>query len=486
MRFSILHISDLHRDLKDEVPNGWLLDSIERDFNQFNDQDPTIMRPALCIVSGDLVYGVRPDTADADIELRRQYGQAEELLVGLSDRFFGGHRQRIVILPGNHDICSVDVMESVQKIGIPAEPEKKAKLVLELFSPDSLLRWSWREMCFFKITDGERYRNRFRHFTTAYESFYQGKRTYSLAPDQQFDTFDFPDFGFCVVALNSCFKNDQLRRAGAFHPNALTEACRAFRQANRSGWLAAAAWHHNLIGGPTQDNYLDAEFLQLLIDAGVSLGFHGHQHLPECSNEHYRLGKNPRKVTVISASTLCAEPRNLRPGVPRSYNVVEIDKDAWSGRVHQRQMVNMQFNLPVWGPGHFISTNSSYFDFDLCKPLLTRSTQLDAQLTLERADRLLGSRQWSDAAEILVSIKDIPIARPLLMKALEEIGDARRMVTTLWPPLTSIEAVTLGGAILDCGTQDEADAYVGLELVRDNMDASVREISRRISERRFK
>lgn len=486
MRFSILHISDLHRDLKDEVANGWLLDSLERDLNQFNDQNPPIMPPALCIVSGDLVYGVRPGITNANGELSRQYAQAEELLVGLADRFFGGIREKVVILPGNHDVCSVDFMDSVQRIEIPAEPERKANLVVELFSPGSRLRWSWRDMCFFRITDEDRYLNRFLQFATTYESFYQGQRTYSLAPEHQFDAFDFPNIGFCIVTLNSCFNSDLFRRAGSFHPNALTEACRALRQTNRSGWLTAAAWHHNFAGGPTQDNYLDAEFLQLLIDAGVSLGLHGHQHLPECFNEHYRLGENSRNMTIISASTLCAEPRNLSPGVPRSYNVVEIDTDAWKGRVHQRQMVNMLFNLPVWGPGHFIRTNSSFFDFDLCKPLMTRSTQLDTQLALDQADKLLGSHQWSEAAEILDSLKEIPLARPLLVRALEELGDMRRIITTLWPPMTSSEAVTLGGAVLDFGTKEEADAFVRLEFVRDNIDASVREISRRIAERRLK
>lgn len=484
--FSILHISDLHRDLKDEIPNGWLLDSLELDFQQFDDQSPTIMRPNLCIVSGDLVYGVRPDKADADSELRRQYEQAEEFLIGIADRFFGGNREQVVILPGNHDFCSADVLGSTQRVEIPADTEGKAKLVLELFSPNSLLRWSWRDMCFFKIVDKDRYHNRFRYFAATYESFYQGRRKYSLTPENQFDIFDFPGLGFCVVTLNSCFDNDSFRRAGALNPNALTEACRAFRDTNRSGWLTASAWHHNLGGGPALDNYLDAEFLQLLIDAGVSLGFHGHQHLPECSNEHYRLGKNPRKMTVISASTLCSDPRNLRPGVPRSYNIVEIDKETWSGRVHQRQMVNSQFNLPVWGPGHFISTNSSFFDFDVCKPLAPRAPQLDVQLALDQADKYLGSRKWLEAADILVGLKDIPLARPLLLKALEEVGDPRRILTELWPPVNIAEAVTVGSAVLEGGTREDAEKFVQLEFVSENTDASVREISNRIVERRLK
>lgn len=486
MQFSILHISDIHRDLADAVSNECLLESLDKDFTQFSVQDPNIMRPALCIVSGDLVSGVRSPSGDTEIELNRQYAQAEEFLIGLADVFFGGNRDRVIILPGNHDVCFDDVMGSVQRIDIPPEPEKKGKLATDLFAPSSKLRWSWSEMCFFKITDEERYRNRFRHFAATYERFYRGQRTYQFEPEHQFDVFDFPDLDFCVVALNSCFNNDPLRRMGAFHPMALTAASRALRQAHRAGWLVAAAWHHNLVGGPTQDDFLDAEFLQLLIDAGISIGFHGHQHLPECFDERYRLGKNPKKMTVISASTLCAEPRHLRPGVPRSYNIVEIDTGTWRGRVHQRQMVNKLFNLPVWGPGHFISTNSSFFDFELCKPLLTRSPQRDSKLALDKAEKLLGSHQWSYAVDILNDVKDILLARPLLLKALEELGDARRTIDTLWPPLTSAEAVVLGGAVLESGTQEEAEAFAQLGLVSNSTDASVREILRRVKERRIK
>ena len=123
MRFSILHISDLHRDLHDEIPNEWLLDSLSRDFDQFDKQEPKILKPSICIVSGDLVFGAAPHAENSDRELIQQYSQVEEFLVGLADRFFGGNRESVVILPGNHDVCLYDVMRSLQKVEIPAEPE---------------------------------------------------------------------------------------------------------------------------------------------------------------------------------------------------------------------------------------------------------------------------------------------------------------------------------------------------------------------------
>jgi len=486
MSFSILHISDLHRDLADEINNKWLLDSLETDFCQFESQTPAIQKPSLCIVSGDLIHGARADAAAAQEELKRQYAQAEEFLIGLAERFFSGDRGKVVIIPGNHDVSYIDVMGSAVKIDIPADPKMKGQLVKELFSPNSSVRWSWTELCFYKITDHSRYLNRFRHFADTYERFYQHKRSYALEPEKQFDVFDFPEHFFCVAALNSCFNNDPLRRSGGFHPVALTEVCRLLRQPKRAGWLAAATWHHNLAGGPNADDYLDSQFVQILIDAGVSLGFHGHQHLPECFDERYRVGPSPRKMTVISASTLCAEPKNLKPGVPRSYNIVEIDSDSSKGRVHQRQMINQMFNLPIWGPGHFTSTNSSYFDFTLCEPLEARPPQLDGQLLLATIDELIGKGELREALTALDKAGDIPFARLFLVKVLDEINDPHLTIEKLWPPLTIPEAITVGGAILEGGSRQRASDFTNLKLVSSSTDASLRDVSDRIIERRLR
>lgn len=485
MRFSILHISDLHRDLSDEIDNRWLLDSLETDSRQFEFQTPAIHKPSLCIVSGDLIHGVRAGVSDPEKELQRQYAQAEEFLIGLADRFFYGDHEKVVILPGNHDIAYTEVIASTVRIAIPTDPKLQAELVRELFSPHSMLRWSWKELCFYKITDHDRYLRRLHHFADVYARFYQGKRSYSLKPDRQFDMFDFPEHSFCIATLNSCFNNDPLRRSGALHPVALTEACRLFRHPARAGWLMAATWHHNLAGGPTSDDYIDPQFVQILIDAGVSLGFHGHQHLPECFDERYRIGPSPRKMTVISASTLCAEPQNLRPGVPRSYNVVEVNLDKWTGRVHQRQMMNTLFNLPVWGPGHFISTNSSHIDFALCRPPTPRPANLNGQLLLAAIDDHLGKGRLQEALDLLENIQDLPLARPFLVKTLNDLGDARMTIKRLWPPQTIPEAVMMGGAILEAGSKEEALAFRQLPIVPGATDASLMEISRRVFERRL-
>lgn len=47
MHFSILHLSDLHRDLGDELETNALLNSLERDAERYDQETPTIARPAV-------------------------------------------------------------------------------------------------------------------------------------------------------------------------------------------------------------------------------------------------------------------------------------------------------------------------------------------------------------------------------------------------------------------------------------------------------
>lgn len=486
MQFSILHISDLHKNLSDEVPNEWLVDSIAHDFNRFEENSPPILKPQICIVSGDLVYGISPVEADASKELERQYSEAYDFLVKLSDRFFDRDRSRVIIVPGNHDIDFSEVMGSGLAVPIPATQEEKVNLIAELFHANSHLRWSWRELEFFRINDFKKYLNRLKPFADMYEKFYLDKRSYSLDPDSQYSVFDYPDLNFSVLALNSCHNNDPLQRYGIVNPSALTAACREARSPKRSGWVVAATWHHNLAGGPMQDDFLDASFLQILIDAGTSLGFHGHQHRADCFDERYRLGNNPRKITIVSAGTLCAEPKNISPGVSRGYNIVELDTEIWTGRVHQRQMVNQLENMPVWGPGHFVDSNASYLDFDLCKPVSNRPEGLDAQLALERAFEYLGETHWEEALDELMTMKSDSFVRRMIVSALLGLEDNQRTIKTILEPKSSEEAVLLGGAILEDGTVSDFKRFISFPFIDQNTDASVSDIVSRLERKYLK
>lgn len=483
MAISLLHISDLHRDLNEEVSNGPLLESLARDIDSYSDRTPSIRRPDLCIVSGDLVYGAPRGTAEFDREIRRQYDQALEFLGGMADRFFAGDRDKVVIVPGNHDVCFDDVISSAQRIDVPADAAERKKLGDELFRPRTKLRWSWGELCFYRIVDDARYDTRLRHFAYAYREFYGGRRQYSDVAGRHFNFFDYPSIGVTVVGLDSCHGNDPFQRRGAFYPDCIAEVTRHLRSPAFAGRFLIGVWHHSLFGGPAQDDYLDAGALQHLIDAGISLGLHGHQHRSEYVQERHRIGRDGRKIVVVSAGTLCAGPKHLNPGEPRSYNVVEIDTEDWQCRVHKRCMTNCDFAYPIWWEGQFLESGQSYVDLAIDSPANERPADMDAQLTIERGERLVGEKQWAEAVQLLRGTPHDSPARPLLAQAVISAGDIGQVFDVLSPPLTSAEAVAFGDLLYENGVPEQIAKFLNLDGVGNSGDVSVREITRRLRER---
>ena len=164
MIVSLLHISDLHRDRSHPLTNAALLDSLARDKEHYGCESPAIRLPDLILVSGDLVSGIKTTAPDAVNELDRQYDEAYAFLTGLADLFLAGDHNRIVIVPGNHDVSYPHVYLSLKEIhfarGEPTADAMIAEYVRKLYSPGSSLRWSWNSLCFYELIDTEQYRGK--------------------------------------------------------------------------------------------------------------------------------------------------------------------------------------------------------------------------------------------------------------------------------------------------------------------------------------
>src|SRR5437870_2400034 len=106
-QISILHISDLHRNPDSPIRNDALLGSLENDRQRYTmKEDPLVRPPDIIIVSGDIIQGVPPGTIDVDEKLREQYGEALDFLGQAADLLVAGDRQRVVLVPGNHDVSA--------------------------------------------------------------------------------------------------------------------------------------------------------------------------------------------------------------------------------------------------------------------------------------------------------------------------------------------------------------------------------------------
>lgn len=104
---SVLQISDLHRDLRSPIRTDALLTSLDNDCRRYALGDArAIKRPDIIVVNGDIIHGVTAGSPDAAMSIDSQYREAQDFLRHLADRFVGGNRERVVIVPGNHDVCA--------------------------------------------------------------------------------------------------------------------------------------------------------------------------------------------------------------------------------------------------------------------------------------------------------------------------------------------------------------------------------------------
>ena len=472
MKLSILHISDLHRDPANPLGNEMLLHSLESDRDRYTSQEKTCIRPPdLIIVSGDIIQGVKHDVSDAEAILKRQYNEALCFLNDLTDRFVGGDKRFIIIVPGNHDVSDLHFRESLKPID--ATPGVKTDLVEQLFSPNSPLRWSWKEFTLFEVSDLELYKRRFDVFATFYEEFYEGQRSYSTNPEEQIDIFDFPDWNVSVAGFNSCYNNDLLNRQGGIHPDCIAKAGNHFRSYLYQNRLRIAVWHHSIEGPPMKVDYMDPDIVQNFIDSGFSLGFHGHQHRPEFLNSRFRHGVD-RAITVISAGTLCGHAA-YRFG--RAYNLVELDTDTRSGRLHVREMRNETLLLPIWGSPRMRSEQESYLDFCFDAPPDSLIDFNKNTTMLGEAQQLYESKKYLEASQLLSQlVATEELARLLFLYCLVELADMPGIVENFDPPASSAEAIALMDALWREHKEARLREVLYSPLVKESIDSAVIEM----------
>lgn len=472
MKISIMHISDLHRDPKNPISNEALLNSLIQDIDNSAAEDPPIPHPQIIIVSGDIIQGTGKDAEKPDEVLREQYDQAEQFLGSIADRLLGGNRQRIVIVPGNHDINFPKMFSALKEIDYATVDEKKRSELAGLIrESQSKLRWSWCEFKLYEITDETLYEQRLAEFISFYDRFYGGTKIYPRDPTQQFDIFDFPELGLTVVGFNSCFLNDPWNKEGVIHPRAFSHACDELRKRQFRGRLRVAVWHHSTKGAPRQDDYIDTDFLQQLINHGYSLGFHGHQHKPELIDEKFAFGGD-RKVNALSASTLAGGERALAPGRARGYNRVVLDTDEWQVELHVRQMANPDFLNPIWVKGFSLS-QKSFQRFELQRPRPVDPSAIASQ-DLPEAEKLLREKRNEEAATILEPLAPLnDIAKRLLLQAFLGSNNKEGIIRCFAEPFSPEEIIAVCDALWEEEQRDALRAILSRPVVVEHQDPSV-------------
>ncbi len=350
--FSILHISDLHKD--SDANYDQLLGSLEDDRVVWRNGDPTILEPSFIVVSGDLIHGCNLDiTKKAATEmLDKQYAEVEEFLVKLADRFLNRDRNRIIIVPGNHDVNRNASQRSMIYVD-DKEKDDVYKTFANSRGKSCLYRWSWKDFAFCKIVKDDIYKERFDAYLRFYNRFYYGVREILKDCVNNVDIIDFPEFNISFACYNSCADLDHLNETGRISDAALYCKRGELQELYDNHRIIIGVWHHHIYGSPYFPNFMDRDVLRLLHKRHIQIGLFGHQHCIEVANEYRNIEEKEtdnESILLISSGTLFGGRKQLNSGKPRQYNVIEIDQGNGKAQVkiHVREDESGDKPAPSW------------------------------------------------------------------------------------------------------------------------------------------
>jgi Calcineurin-like phosphoesterase len=457
--FTLLHISDLHRSASDPISNDELLSSLLTDRDRFSSQSPAISSTDAVIVSGDLIQGMRVGEPGYPGGLQKQYEQALDFLVKLSDTFTGGQREKVVLIPGNHDVDwnrSFAAMETIDPKGqdIPAL----------LSMPGSPYRWSWKDLQLYRVAIPDLYEKRLEFFCLLYEAFYYpAKISFPLEPTRPWNLYQLDQGRVVVAAFNSCSNNDCFSYPGEISPEAIAQAHLEILSRRLAPRLKIAVWHHDVQGPPRRSDYMDSDIVRLMIDKGFRLGLHGHQHRSDAV-PYSLIESQEHTMAVVSAGSLCAGPGDLPRGISRQYNVIEIQDSYMAARIHVREM-----NVPgVFFGGRLVSLGgASYTDVKWTEAPMggivnTARSGGHVVAIVEEIEGLINRKLYEDALRKIESSQAIlgHYGRQLMTKALFGMEWWSRLAEHLRPPSNGQEFVYQVKALAALQRWDEAERAI--------------------------
>jgi hypothetical protein len=353
--YTLMHISDLHRSKLNPVTNDELISCLTSDRLRYRTEPYPISLPNAIIVSGDLVAGLPLRSADYPEALKQQYIKALDFLVRLTNAFADGNRSRVIIAPGNHD---VDWNMAATSMSFATEEQGGVQGLLS--QPNTIYRWSWSDLKLLRITNYERYKERFKYFCDLYDEFYEGARlAFAVDPKRDWNNFELDDGRILVTAFNSCIESDCFNNLAHIPSQAVAQS--HLETLGQGYSLKIAVWHHDVKGDPRRSDYLDSGIVLNMIDKGYRLGMHGHRHKADASPIRFYLSAGKHVMCVAGTGSLCSDYRELPAGVSRQYNLVELDSSYCKARIHVREMRIEG----VFGPGRLIELDGgSYTDVE--------------------------------------------------------------------------------------------------------------------------
>ncbi|MBD2214628.1 tetratricopeptide repeat protein [Nostoc linckia FACHB-104] len=274
------------------------------------------------IISGDIASKSTPD----------EYAAAQLFLNRLSQEFYL-ESQKIVIVPGNHDV-NWQLAEAAYSI-INTEYSQEG---IEEYLTDENGE-------FIEGLDKEQYKQRFINFSRFYEVI-KGE-FYPLEYNQQYSLQHLPEQNLLILGLNSAWQIDHRRNKyrASINSEALSNALSLIRRnLAYEDCLKIAVWHHSL-NSIFGDRITDSGVMERLATAGFRLVLHGGIHRNENNSYRYEYSTSGQQINIIGAGVFGASLQESGSHYPWQYNFLKIDSSKVTVETRRREDAN-----GVWKP----------------------------------------------------------------------------------------------------------------------------------------
>jgi hypothetical protein len=451
---TILQIADLHRSTADPVSNEQLVATIVRE----HDRAKALGMPKVevIVVAGDVVQGCGLASQNYADELRSQYGVAAGLLRQLADELLSGDLKRLVVVPGNHDVCW-NTAVSAMKVASPAEQTDAYKLLVERGSP---FRWDWKQRVLYRIDDEPLYVSRLQPFREFFRNLYGG--TPPEVVDDRAWIHEVDELTF--VGFDSCLSTDCFNHSAEISADSISRVARRLR--GRSSLLRIGVWHHSIDGPPMVTDYLDSACIRQLAYHGFRLGLHGHQHFASTAPVYIHTGQE-QVMAIVSTGSLCAGKRELPPGRLRGFNFIRVEATQRKATVSSLAMdlearVQPEYAFNGGSSDRTISWTANDVD----------SQAAEFRKVMDAAESSFKSGDHEAAVRLLQPRRAMldTYGSAILFESILESDDPGRAVEILGESLSAAQATRVVGRMIELGRTTEAasllDRY-GEQMVSD-------------------
>ena len=464
--FTILHISDIHRGPHTDLNN--LYESLVTD--SLKCEKNGILKPSFIVVSGDIVEGAEGENAEQVV--RQQYEEAAVFLNRLADYFLQNDKSKLIIVPGNHDMFRGMSEASMVPYKLLAEDNPK------VLRRNPMIRWSWKELKFYKIAHEDLYAKRFDLFVEFYNTFYEGVRTISGNPETSSDVVDFENYGISFVLFNSCYRLDHLRYSGEIYVNAVSRQASRLRQLSRDGRLIVGVWHHHTQGLPDEENYMDYRILPSMVHNGIQVGLFGHQHFSQIIN-HYTSVDEDKEMLLISSGSLYGGRNQLVSGCSRQYNIIGVNIQGEEATITINVRTDRQpdFDIPNWTTCPIGKNNQERFEHIIKVEQPSKDEQL---LELVETAKTTGDYE-SALRKLHQQFRENPRYDKLVDDMLQKVNmQPDELIDILQHPHTESQAIIVLYALDKCSDMDKVNAILHDSYIVNSVSTIVKEMRQRL------